>query len=154
MKILQYYKNLQLTISESLLHKMEILGKKYYPNEFGGFLIGKYSDNLQSLEICDFIAVEDFISTPIEFIRQSHLTNDFFKKLYSEHKTYYVGEWHTHPNGPAFYSQTDFQAMIDIAKHKDVQIQNPILLILSITKEHLLDFNFFILDDNKLEIYE
>ncbi len=44
--------------------------------------------------------------------------------------------------------------MISIAREKSVKIDNPILLILSITSDSLKDFNFFVLNNNRLELYE
>lgn len=44
--------------------------------------------------------------------------------------------------------------MNNIASCNTVQLNNPVLLILSISNNKLLDFNFFILDEGRLVVYE
>jgi hypothetical protein len=44
--------------------------------------------------------------------------------------------------------------MNDIASCNTVQLNNPVLLILSISSNKLLDFNFFIFDKGRLIVYE
>ncbi len=41
--------NLKIEIDSETINKIKGLGIKAYPNEFGGFLIGKYSDDLKTL---------------------------------------------------------------------------------------------------------
>ena len=69
-------------------------------------------------------------------------------------KHYYVGEWHTHPNGSTKYSSTDLNAMIKIAKDDNVVIENPILLILSINKDKSYKFSFYLYASEKLIEYD
>ncbi len=69
-------------------------------------------------------------------------------------KHYYIGEWHSHPNGSSMYSQTDLKAMIKIANCETVMIENPILLILSVTKNQLQDFSIYLYDNKELYLYE
>ena len=145
MNIIRYYKNLKLIISDSLLQEIALLSLQHYPNEFGGLLIGKYSENFKILNIYQSMMPECYQNSPIEFVRQSDNLQSYFNELFNETGLYYVGEWHTHPNGEAFYSHTDLQAMTTIAHFEYVQILNPILLILSITNNKVMDFNFFFL---------
>ncbi|EGQ78275.1 hypothetical protein HMPREF9418_0295 [Neisseria macacae ATCC 33926] len=44
--------------------------------------------------------------------------------------------------------------MNDIVSCDTVQLYNPVLLILSISSNKLLDFNFFIFDNGRLVVYE
>ena len=66
----------------------------------------------------------------------------------------YIGEWHTHPNGASHYSITDLNAMIETVSCETVQIKNPILLILSVTKNSVRNFTFYYYDNEKLISYE
>ena len=60
-------------------------------------------------------------------------------ELYNEKtRLIYVGEWHSHPDGLPIPSGTDFNAMKEIAESDEVVIQNPVLLILGITKALIL----------------
>ncbi len=67
---------------------------------------------------------------------------------------YYIGEWHTHPNGAVMFSKTDLEAMIEIAECKTVKIKDPILLILSVNQNKLLDYAFYFYNKKKLFLYE
>ena len=44
--IVKKYKNLQLCVECTLIELMANLAIHHYPNEYGGFLLGYYSDNL------------------------------------------------------------------------------------------------------------
>ncbi|WP_227692058.1 MULTISPECIES: Mov34/MPN/PAD-1 family protein [Psychrobacter] len=154
MTITKHYKNLKLVVEDSLLKSIYQSSCGHYPKEYGGFLIGKYSDDFKTLYIEQSITAEIFKSSRIEFTRESNYLKSEFKKLFIDKGLYYIGEWHTHPNGEAWYSSTDLSAMINIKKDQGVSISNPILLILSITNDSLKDFNFFVLNNNRLELYE
>lgn len=63
----------------------------------------------------------------------------------------YVGEWHSHPNGSTQYSSTDLAAMIDI--EKEVVIENPLLLIVSVRSNGLSAHKFYCYMNNQLLEY-
>lgn len=149
-----YYKNLKLVVNDSLLESIYQSSRTHYPKEYGGFLIGKYSDDFKVLYIEQSITAEIFKSSKLEFTRESNYLKSEFERLFINEGLYYIGEWHTHPDGEAWYSSTDLSAMINISHEKNVKIDNPILLILSITSDSLKDFNFFILNNERLELYE
>lgn len=88
------------------------------------------------------------------FLRSTDGLEGVFQKLFEEKQQYYIGEWHTHPNGSSNYSTTDLDAMIENANCETVQIKNPVLLILSITKSAVRDFTFYYYDNEKLISYE
>lgn len=146
--------NLKLIIEDFLIDKIGNIALQHYPNEFGGFLIGRYSNDLKSVEIEDFILPRKYKGTPTVFERFTHDIEDLFKKEFEINNRYYIGEWHSHPNGSTMYSQTDLNAMIDIVDCSTVVIKNPILLILSISKERLNNFTFYCYADKKLYNYE
>ena len=54
---------------------------------------------------------------------------------------YYIGEWHSHPDGTTKYSSTDLRARIEI--EKEVNIGNPILLIVGIKHGTLHNHTFY-----------
>lgn len=151
MKLTNTYKNVEIVISEALLEKLSNYGIEQFPNEFGGFLMGYYSSDFKSLTITDTILPKEYQGTPglfersIEGIQQSF--EDFYKK---EPSQYYIGEWHTHPNGSTRYSRIDLRAMINIASCKTVHIKNPVLLILSVNKLKMKSFQFYLYEDKKL----
>jgi len=148
------YDSLNLIFSENLLNEIGYLGVQHHPNEFGGFLIGKYSEDLKSLYIDNFIIPNKYKGQPFIFERSTKGLREKLEKLFVEKNQYYIGEWHTHPDSSTKYSQTDLNAMIEIAKYREVQILNPILLILSVSKSEVNAYKFYIFKDEKLLAYE
>jgi integrative and conjugative element protein (TIGR02256 family) len=43
----------------------------------------------------------------------------------------YLGDWHTHPTGPAELSGTDLAALRAIAEHPAARVPKPVMLVLS-----------------------
>ncbi|MCO5259728.1 MAG: Mov34/MPN/PAD-1 family protein [Crocinitomicaceae bacterium] len=154
MKLTKKHNDLNLYIEEDLIEEIGAIALKHYPNEFGGFLVGKYSSDFKSVEITDVILPKKYKSTPTLFLRSTDGLEGVFQKLFEEKQQYYIGEWHTHPNGSSNYSTTDLDAMIENANCETVQIKNPVLLILSITKSAVRDFTFYYYDNEKLISYE
>lgn len=154
MKLIKKHNNLNLFIEENLVERIGSIALKHFPNEFGGFLVGKYSDNFESVEITDVILPKKYKSSPTQFQRSIDGLEGVFEKIFHERQEYYIGEWHTHPNGASHYSITDLNAMIETVSCETVQIKNPILLILSVTKNSVRNFTFYYYDNEKLISYE
>ena len=154
MKLIKKHNDLNLYIEEDLIEEIGAIALKHYPNEFGGFLVGKYSSDFKSVEITDVILPKKYKSTPTLFLRSTDGLEGVFQKLFEEKQEYYIGEWHTHPNGSSNYSTTDLDAMIENANCETVQIKNPVLLILNITKSEVSDSTFYYYDNEKLISYE
>ncbi|MDK7241494.1 Mov34/MPN/PAD-1 family protein [Neisseria subflava] len=152
--IVKKYKNLQLCFKRQIVEQMAKIAIHHYPNEYGGFLLGCYSDDFTRLHIKDFLLVDKYTSSSVEFRRELNSKIHNFENIFQETELYYIGEWHSHPNASAWYSLTDLQAMNDIVSCDTVQLYNPVLLILSISSNKLLDFNFFIFDQGRLVVYE
>lgn len=153
MKLINKSKKVKLIVEDSLIEEIATIGMNHFPNEFGGFLIGRYSQDFKTLYISGFILPSKYKGFPYLFERSVDGLKETLEILFEEHKEYYIGEWHTHPNGSTHYSLTDLKAMIDIANCDTVYIENPVLLILSISKENLKDFTFYLYDNKKLDAY-
>ena len=143
--IVKKYKNLQLCFKRQIVEQMAKIAIHHYPNEYGDFT---------RLHIKDFLLVDKYTSSSVEFRRELNSKIHNFENIFQETELYYIGEWHSHPNASAWYSLTDLQAMNDIVSCDTVQLYNPVLLILSISSNKLLDFNFFIFDQGRLVVYE
>lgn len=145
---------LSISIDETLLIELTEIGKKHYPNEFGGFLIGYYSDDLKQLNITDSIQPTKYKASKHQFERDTIGINETLKSHYEQvPKKYYVGEWHTHPDNIPIPSTADIKALNEILKHKDTSIQNPTLLIIGYTKKKV-EYGFYVHFKNKLYKYE
>jgi len=68
--IIKKYKNLQLCIECPLIKLMTKTAIHHYPNEYGGFLLGYYSDDFTKLYVKDFLLVDKYASSPVEFRRK------------------------------------------------------------------------------------
>ncbi|MEL6439074.1 MAG: Mov34/MPN/PAD-1 family protein [Cyanobacteria bacterium J06621_8] len=154
MKKINKYKNVGLIISEELLASLEKCALEHYPNECGGFLIGHYSQDFKQLYVLDHILPDKYKSMPCLFERKIDGIEEIFEEVFYDKKQYYVGEWHTHPNDSSMYSLTDLNAMIQISNHDSVNIENPILLILSIRKNTIQDISIYLYDNKRLYRYE
>lgn len=154
MKLVTKDSNLKLVVDSDIIDKIKDAGINKYPNEFGGFLLGKYSDDLSTLIITRFLLPKKHLSHPMSFERSTDGLHKLLQKSFVSKQEYYVGEWHTHPNGSTRYSSTDFNTMKTIAEYKTVNIKNPVLLILSIRKNGCDDFTFYCYENEKLIPYE
>lgn len=147
--------DVEVRIPKELLNKLVETGIKMYPKEYGGFLIGFYTDDLKKLHITETILPSEYRNSKYSFERSAEGIKGQLEKLYDlDPKQYYVGEWHTHPDNSTQFSATDLNAMIEIAECKTVGINNPILMILSIGKSKLNDLGFYVYSNKKLLKYE
>ncbi|MEM7179308.1 MAG: Mov34/MPN/PAD-1 family protein [Spirochaetota bacterium] len=154
MKFTNRHKNVELIIAEELLVGLERYGLAQYPNEFGGFLLGYYSEDFTQLYVIDAILPKKYKGIPSLFERSIEGMEEIFRDLFERKKLQYVGEWHSHIDGTSMYSQTDLQAMTEIANHDTVYIENPILLIMSIGEKGRKDFSIYLYDNSNLYKYE
>lgn len=126
-------------------------GIQHFPNEFGGFLMGYYSIDFKILTITDTIYPKVYQGSPCLFQRSIKGIDSVFESYYEKQPIqYYVGEWHTHPNGSTCFSCTDKRAMINIARCTTVNITNPILLIISTNNTGVNGFQFYLYEDENL----
>lgn len=154
MKLVNKSNGLTLNIDDSLLYELGQIGSKHFPNEFGGFLIGRYSNDLSSVDILGYILPKIYQGFPFSFTWYIDGLIKIFKTIFRDKKQYYIGEWHTHPDGSTAYTEMDLTAMTKTVDCNTVYINNPILLILSVNKTDLLDYTFYFYDKKKLIPYE
>lgn len=154
MKLKNQHKNVTLIIEEKLLSSLGVLGVASFPNECGGLLVGYYSNDSMSLYITDHILPHKQKGSPASYERSSEGLEEKLHQIFSSKKEHYIGEWHTHPECSSMYSQTDLNAMRQIANSIDVSIMNPILLILSISNNRICEFSAYLYDNKELFKYE
>lgn len=145
---------LSIETDDELLTSLVEKGKSHYPNEFGGFLIGYYTDHNKHLHITDTILPKSFKASKYSFERS---TNGIKKKLANYFKKtpkkFYVGEWHTHPDNSPIPSLTDISAINAIINNQNACLANPALLIIGYSKTKV-DFGFYVWFENELYRYE
>lgn len=110
---------------EQLLSNIE--GKD---TETGGVVIGKYSEDLRTAFV-EFISDEppDSKSGFNWFIRGVKGLSQLFKRFKSQ-KSFYIGEWHFHPESSTNPSGTDKTQLSEIAFSNNYKCPEPIMIII------------------------
>lgn len=143
---------LKIEYDDSLLEEIKEIGLIHYPNEIGGYLLGRYSNNKSKATIVKQIIALEYTNSPVSF---KHIVNEetitLLTELFDKEDIHYIGEWHTHPNSDSRYSQTDFNALKKIAAGN---VQNPILLIVGFEKKGIKDYSFNVYFNKKIYKYE
>jgi proteasome lid subunit RPN8/RPN11 len=154
LKFINKETGLQLVIGEELVNQIADHGINKYPNEFGGLLLGRYLENNKVVSIEDSIFPKKYTSSRYFFERGSEGIKEMLVTKYNGTPSLiYVGEWHTHPDGPATPSNTDLIAMSELANDNNVLITNPVLMIMEVRKSNYkVELYFF--NNNKLLRYE
>lgn len=126
---------LTLSIDDILVSKLILEGRKHYPKEYGGIIVGRYSDDLKTCIVEGTILPQNYRSSRYSFERGKKGLVEKLSELYEQTpRLIYIGEWHTHPNSTPVPSITDKQAMLQIAGDDGVTITTPVLLILGLDK--------------------
>ena len=113
-----------------IVERLQQLASSKYPRETGGILVGHYSSDLRCAFVTDIsLAPSDSRSTPMTFYRGVKGLGKWLKHLWSEQGRYYLGEWHSHPDGLAHPSGSDIGQMKEIANSSLYRCPEPILLI-------------------------
>lgn len=145
---------LSLEVEDELLNKLLEIGKTHYPKEFGGFLIGYYSEDKKHLHITDTILPKKYQASKYSFERSTEgIENEFMEFYKGNPIKIYIGEWHTHPDNSPVPSTTDICAINTIINSKNTSIPNPVLLIIGYSQA-TEDFGFYVWFKNKLYKYE
>lgn len=139
---------LVVTFEDNVIYSLEKHSIECYPNETGGFIVGKYlTDNHAHVEC--LVEPTQKNCSPYYFQRSTKGMTKLWDKLY-KNGLIYLGEWHTHPNGSSHYSNTDLNTIQSIACNKDIQIIRPLLLILSITDKNIKEISLYHYYDGQL----
>jgi len=145
--------NSAIHISKSVLNRIEEETKFHYPKEFGGVFIG-YKADLHFI-ITDILIPDQYKNGQTIFIREPGTLNERLSEIHriTNGEIQYLGEWHSHPNGPTTPSRTDINAMQEIAKDKNINIDKPLLMIVEVGKISF-EKDLYIYEDKKLKKYE
>jgi len=125
-------KQFGITISPSLLLELLRHARTTPHLETGGVLVGNYNEPL------DHAALTEIVGPPPDshawrtgFIRGVRGLATRLRALWdASSRSYYLGEWHFHPLGPATASVDDKQQMARIAADIRYNCPEPILIIL------------------------
>ena len=146
--------DVSINVNESLIEELVEIGKRYFPKEYGGFLVGYYNETFKTVYITDSVLPIKYENTSTSFKREPDGLEEIFKELYNKTPSqYYIGEWHTHPNGLPYPSIFDKKALNKIAADRSTSIKNPIMLIIGYDAK-IASFAFYVSVNDKLYKYE
>lgn len=127
---------------------------RHYPKEFGGILMGYYSDDLRTCNVTDIILPNNYKSSQYNFERGDDGLYEIMEMFYNKNpKQIYIGEWHTHPDMLPIPSATDKNALNEIINNSQVNINNPILLIIG-NKKTGYSFACYVQYKNNLYVFK
>lgn len=153
MKFIEPKNKLTVLVDESVIRQISEQAISEYPQETGGFLVGYYCDNFQTAVITKQIPPLNSKTTVCSFIREASGLKDIWESL-NEQGLFYVGEWHTHPNGSTAFSNTDFNAMKNIYNDEGIVIERPLLMIVSVAGDGVMDQALYHFDNKKNKLQE
>lgn len=154
MNFLQKQLAITLEIPDTLLDELWSHGLRHYPREFGGILVGHYSEDETRCYVRATILPTTFKSSRYGFERgNTGLAEPLIKYYNSNPRLIYVGEWHTHPDAGPNPSKTDIEGMGSVEASSSVLISSPILIIIGMTQK-TYSVGAFVQHSNKLYRYE
>lgn len=146
--------DVSINVNETLIEKLIKIGEQYFPKEYGGFLVGYYNETFKIVYITDYVLPMKYENTSTSFKRDPSGLEELFEELYNKTPSqYYIGEWHTHPNGMSKASSLDRTALNKIAEDKSTPIENPIMLIIGYQRNKIT-LSFYVSVNKKLYEYE
>ena len=153
MKFINSEIGLSIEIADELAATIHKAGLSHYPKEFGGILVGHYTEDRLSVNITDTILPSMYKSSPVSFDRGAEgLKEKLLAMFTAEPSRIYVGEWHTHPNAAPYPSATDIRALRQIVAADSVNINNPIMLIVGLTQAKM-ELGFYVYLNNQVYRY-
>jgi len=100
-------------------------------NETGGIIVGFYNEEHNCAMATSISSAPiDSKSNRTSFFRGIRGIQTWLNHLWRVNQHFYLGEWHFHPNGAAFPSNTDINQMKNIADSDSYHCPEPILLII------------------------
>lgn len=151
MKYKDEEKGLYAVIDTQVMRQIEKQSGIGFPNENGGMLAGRYSDDRKTVIVTRVIAPTEKLSTRTGFERKVDGMEGVWEEL-SKEGLQYVGEWHSHTNGTTQYSQKDYESMRDI--EEEVTIENPLLMIVGVRKGGIDGHSVYCYREGKLIKYK
>jgi len=114
--------------------------------ETGGILVGRYVNNGRRAQVIEVTGPPPGSSAGRDWFQRGNrgLATLLADRWHSEPRTYYLGEWHFHPDCVPWPSQQDFQQMHKIATNRQYRCATPVLLVISTVDEGRWDAQVFL----------
>lgn len=101
--------------------------------ETGGILVGRYVNSGRRVQVSEATGPPPGSSAGRDWFTRGNrgLAKLLADRWDSEPRTYYLGEWHFHPDRVPWPSSQDLRQMHEVAADPRYQCANPILLVVS-----------------------
>lgn len=121
-----------IEVQASVLSALDRYCRNAGSSETGGILVGRYSDDLSLAIVCEATPPPpDSKRGRSWFVRGvSGLRDLLTKRWRAEERSFYIGEWHFHPETHVNPSSDDFAQMLEISHDRKYECKEPVLLIL------------------------
>lgn len=121
----------EIMIEDSAVLEIDRLCGLAHPQETGGILIGKYSNDRTTAIVMEATAPPVDSKRGRSWFRRGvdGLQSLLSARWKAEERTFYLGEWHFHPASDVDPSPEDFDQMSSIARTKKYQCSEPLMLI-------------------------
>lgn len=127
---------LGVRLSTSELDQMLKICEKAFPKETGGLLIGHYTSSLDCAIITKIYGPPDDSRAGRTWFSRGVQGLKAILSNYWKEGDYYLGEWHAHPRGASTPSETDRSQMNLIARTKDFECREPLLILVGGTPKN------------------
>jgi hypothetical protein len=135
----------QMRFKPGILETMQEEMKLALPHETGGVMVGSANFKTKTIHVVELIkAPPDSKANPVCFFRGVDGLPESIEKVneLTGNQLGYIGEWHTHPEGPEEMSTTDLRTVIKFKKEFDnLTAPLPVFLMI-ITPDNILPFVF------------
>ena len=110
-------------ITETLIKQIAAHGKKTYPNECGGMLIGKFENGEKS--VSELLPMENAMAENEQHNRVLILPKDVLRaeRYARSQKLDVIGYYHSHPDHPAIPSQFDLDHALPVWTYIIVSVE-------------------------------
>lgn len=122
----------RIAIRKRCVRQMLEMARRQQPEEIGSSLYGGYStDGARAIVHGPTPVPSDSRSSRSTFLRGVDGLCDFFRNLFQQSggRRHYVGEWHSHPNGPTSASSLDWSRQRELSGDTAMHCPESILLI-------------------------
>lgn len=124
-----------LWLSEAALDAIRTESQDKYPLETGGVLLGYETPRGADIVITNIIGPGPRAQhSRIAYVPDHAYQEDKIASAYraSGRTTTYLGDWHSHPDGPLRLSRTDRRTMRTIAAHENARARQPLMMIATV----------------------
>jgi integrative and conjugative element protein (TIGR02256 family) len=125
----------RLLVAQALLDRLHELPRR--PWEVGGWMLGYWTDRRDTLVVTHGTPpAARGTALGITISGKGHRRRFDEAWARSNGHVTFLGDWHTHPRGPAVPSRTDHRAMRQLAEDGDYGTPEPLIAIASVPRLH------------------